>query len=204
MRDIDRCYKILELEPGASSEELKRAYRDLVKVWHPDRFVDDPQLQQKALEKLKEINEAYARLQSAQPSPQLKTRQPAPHSQRPGTAPRPDGVGSRGSRARRFGLGGGILFVLACALVMEVLLSPFGAIHKAHGGYFTIGSTKDEVLAVQGIPTRMVISPNGSIWYYGLSNVHFASGRVRSWNISPNNPLKIRRIGESPLHTIGL
>ena len=203
MRDIDRWYKILELEPGASPEELKQAYRDLAKVWHPDRFSDDPRLQQKALEKLKKINEAYGRLQSARPSSQLSTRQPEPHSQRPGTAPRPDVGRSRGSQARRFGPGGWILFVLAGALIMEVLLSPFGAIQGAHRGYFTIGSTKDEVLAVQGTPTRMVISTDGSIWYYGMSKVHFASGRVRSWNISPHNPLKVRRIAESRLGRIG-
>src|SRR4029079_18185020 len=39
--------------------ELKAAHRDLAKVWHPDRFQHDPRLQEKAQEKLKEINEAY-------------------------------------------------------------------------------------------------------------------------------------------------
>ena len=32
MDDIDRYYEILELKSGASFEELKRAYRDLVRV----------------------------------------------------------------------------------------------------------------------------------------------------------------------------
>ncbi len=62
--DGDRYYEILELKPGASREEVRRAYTDLVKVWHPDRFTHDPRLQQKAQEKLKEINEAYERLQA--------------------------------------------------------------------------------------------------------------------------------------------
>ncbi|GEM_PF-6875130 len=61
---MDRYYEILGLEPGASAEDVKQAYRDLVKVWHPDRFAHDPKLQQKAQAKLKEINEAYARLRS--------------------------------------------------------------------------------------------------------------------------------------------
>ena len=52
-------YKILGLEPDASAEEVKQAYRDLAKVWHPDRFAHDTRLQRKAQEKLKEINEAY-------------------------------------------------------------------------------------------------------------------------------------------------
>ena len=50
---------ILALRPGASAVEIKGAYRDLVKVWHPDRFGSDPRLREKAEDKLKHINEAY-------------------------------------------------------------------------------------------------------------------------------------------------
>jgi hypothetical protein len=63
----NRCYELLGLAPGASAEELKAAHRDLVKVWHPDRFAHDPRLQQKAQERLKEINEAYELLTSGRP-----------------------------------------------------------------------------------------------------------------------------------------
>ena len=45
---IDR--RILEVEPGASLEEIKQAYRDQTKVWHPDRFANDVRLQKKAEE----------------------------------------------------------------------------------------------------------------------------------------------------------
>jgi DnaJ domain len=58
----DRCYELLGVRPGVSVQELKSAYRDLAKVWHPDRFAHDPRLQQKAQEKLKEINDAYEQL----------------------------------------------------------------------------------------------------------------------------------------------
>jgi hypothetical protein len=60
----DRLYELLGVRPGASRQELKAAYRDLAKVWHPDRFTHDPRLQQKAEEKLKEINKAYEELVS--------------------------------------------------------------------------------------------------------------------------------------------
>ena len=55
---------VLALRPGATSVEIKEAYRDLVKVWHPDRFGSDARLRQKAEEKLKQLNQAYLILQS--------------------------------------------------------------------------------------------------------------------------------------------
>jgi hypothetical protein len=62
MNEINRFYKIFELEPEAPLEEVKKAYRDLVKVWHPDRFQDSQRLQKKANEKLSAIDEAYEKI----------------------------------------------------------------------------------------------------------------------------------------------
>lgn len=59
IEDLSECYRILELSSGATQEEVKRSYRELVKVWHPDRFSSDPKLQKRAQEKLKQINLAY-------------------------------------------------------------------------------------------------------------------------------------------------
>ncbi len=41
---------------------------------------------------------------------------------------------------------------------------------------FSINSTRDEVLAVQGTPT----SVRGTVWYYGLSSIQFRDGRVQA------------------------
>jgi hypothetical protein len=60
-------YQVLEIEAGASQDDIKQAYKDLAKVWHPDRFSDNPRLQQKAEEKMKQINAAYEFLKSYQP-----------------------------------------------------------------------------------------------------------------------------------------
>ncbi len=62
--EVIKYYELLGVAPGASIQELKAAHRDLAKVWHPDRFSHDPRLQQKAQEKLKEINEAYDQLKA--------------------------------------------------------------------------------------------------------------------------------------------
>jgi FKBP-type peptidyl-prolyl cis-trans isomerase FkpA len=62
MDEADRWFRTLDLEPGASPEEVKRAWRDLTKVWHPDRFQGDPRMEAKAEEKLKAINFAYHQL----------------------------------------------------------------------------------------------------------------------------------------------
>src|SRR3989338_448363 len=59
---MEKYYKILEVHTNASEPEVKQAYRDLVKVWHPDRFTHDIKLQKRAEEKLKEINDAYQRI----------------------------------------------------------------------------------------------------------------------------------------------
>jgi hypothetical protein len=55
-------------------------------------------------------------------------------------------------------------------------------------GYFTAGSTKDEVLAAQGTPAEF----SESSWKYGSSTVYFRDGRVSSWNIWPGSPLNVR------------
>ncbi|MBD2608844.1 DnaJ domain-containing protein, partial [Scytonema hofmannii FACHB-248] len=56
---ITRAYATLEVQSNASFAEVKQAYRILVKKWHPDLFVDKPQLQKEAQEKMWLINEAY-------------------------------------------------------------------------------------------------------------------------------------------------
>jgi TonB family protein len=60
--DYDSDCRSLEIEPGASPEEVRQAYLDQTKIWHPDRFSNDIRLQKKAEEKLKQINLAYQRL----------------------------------------------------------------------------------------------------------------------------------------------
>jgi hypothetical protein len=57
--DIRRAREILGVGPEAADEEVQQAYRDLVKVWHPDRFAHDDRMHARATDRLKEINWAY-------------------------------------------------------------------------------------------------------------------------------------------------
>lgn len=51
-------YEILEIKEGASKDDIKKAYREMVKKYHPDQYGDNP-LKDLAEEKLREVNEAY-------------------------------------------------------------------------------------------------------------------------------------------------
>lgn len=51
-------YKVLGVSPSASDEDVKKAYRDLAKKYHPDNYVNDP-LADLAEHKMKEITAAY-------------------------------------------------------------------------------------------------------------------------------------------------
>lgn len=51
-------YEVLGVSRSASDSEIKSAYRELAKKYHPDNYVNNP-LADLASEKMKEINEAY-------------------------------------------------------------------------------------------------------------------------------------------------
>ena len=54
-------YKILGVPEDASDEEIKKAYRELARKYHPDNYHDNP-LEDLAQEKMKEINAAYEQI----------------------------------------------------------------------------------------------------------------------------------------------
>lgn len=63
---IDDPYKVLGVSPDASDEEIKRAYRNLAKKYHPDLNPGD----QEAARKMQEVNAAYEQIKNPEKAAQ--------------------------------------------------------------------------------------------------------------------------------------
>lgn len=64
IRSADNAYKILEVDKNATDEEVKKAYRNMAKKYHPDRVVtEDEAIKKGAEEKFKEVQKAYETIQ---------------------------------------------------------------------------------------------------------------------------------------------
>jgi curved DNA-binding protein CbpA len=77
-------YEALGIPRDATAERIKRAYRSLVKVWHPDKFRSGSEAEAEAGRRIREINAAYSMLsnQSARASYDAKLeRQHRRHSE---------------------------------------------------------------------------------------------------------------------------
>ncbi|HEX8173987.1 MAG TPA: J domain-containing protein [Pyrinomonadaceae bacterium] len=59
---MDKYYKILEVQRGASIDEIKAAKIRLLQMWHPDSYQRNPELARIAEERTKLINDAYDKL----------------------------------------------------------------------------------------------------------------------------------------------
>lgn len=64
VRSADNAYKILEVDPEATDAEIKKAYRNMVKRYHPDKVrTQDEAIRKGAEEKFREVQKAYEEIQ---------------------------------------------------------------------------------------------------------------------------------------------
>jgi hypothetical protein len=123
-----RARRLLDLENEATPAEVRQAYRDLVRVWHPDRFDSDERLKLKAAGRMSEINVAYRFLVTTGLRPptaavdrRRQTRQPAWGVWSPATSAgtvKPNRVGWRGRVGRTLGQLGIAAVVVASVAVI--------------------------------------------------------------------------------------
>ncbi|CDF77795.1 DnaJ-like protein [Formosa agariphila KMM 3901] len=60
----DNAYKILEIDKSATNDEIKKAYRNMAKKYHPDKVIHlGPEHQKGAEEKFRQVKDAYDQLQ---------------------------------------------------------------------------------------------------------------------------------------------
>jgi hypothetical protein len=243
---IKKYFQVLGISIHASLEETKQAYKDLARVWHPDRFIENPRLQKKATEKLKEINIAYEKLLSFYENKNKiadmhlypdATQEEVIVEQYPEAQ-----IGNTGTNTKDYSFLAWItvicvLVILTIIVIIHLNKRPESNTSSAilmpdqikssksdvvessttkptvHGKpsvkttttkmknniltkkeYFTLGSTTDDVLAIQGTPTQI----SGSRWSYGFSYVDFEAGLVVRWYNSKLEPLHIKM---APLKT---
>ena len=99
--DRTEALKTLGVPSTATPLEIKKAHRDLAKVWHPDRFGTDPHLRHKAEETLKGINEAYQLLRSGATPRLTRPAPPPPGRTSPLNPPSPRQAPPRKTRAQQ-------------------------------------------------------------------------------------------------------
>jgi len=170
----NECLQALGVAPHASWEEVRRAYKDLVRVWHPDRFESDPQLREKAEQQLQKINEAYFALKNSNAFRGRGAEPPPPPAD-----PAPDASvhprSRRGLRKflwnlqtrwtpRAFGLAVVCLMPLIFAgLVLNALRVP----------------TLDSVLPQSGLPRPALLTPSRIVNPFGDRSV--TADELSSW-----------------------
>ena len=63
VKNTNSDFKILEIEPTATNEELKKAYRRMAMKYHPDKVSHlGEEFQKAANEKFQKVNEAYGNI----------------------------------------------------------------------------------------------------------------------------------------------
>jgi curved DNA-binding protein CbpA len=72
----EKYYRILDLDVGASNEDVKKAFRELSHIWHPDNHMGkSSSVENRATEKFKELSNAYQVLKKYLSEEERRTEQ---------------------------------------------------------------------------------------------------------------------------------
>ena len=217
-----QCLDILDLPAGASRDEIVKAYRHLAQVWHPDRFTNNQELQQKAHVKLANINEAYSTLIEGKATPDSNPesgrnghsnaapnsaanappppRQPAPPPQPPlkPTASPPSKAVAQSlldKWVKQVSLFTGIAILLAAPVIGIMYLPGSQQVERAMLGVTLFEDSITQQLGIQqGVLVRDV-NPNGGAAKAGvLPTLEDADGNIHMGDV-------IVEVGGRPIHT---
>lgn len=147
-----RWLRVLGLDSGASLEDVERAYRDLVRVWHPDRFQHDERLRARAEEELKKINSAHdalvthfankvrgARRDAAPPPPPpprpKEPTQPRPQSAQPKPQTPAEPVSAPVRRTASSGPATVLFVTFCCMFALMILYGVLVSSNRAQNNY---------------------------------------------------------------------
>ena len=173
-------YEVLGLSPGASQEEVKKAYRALSRKYHPDANINNPNKDQ-AEEKFKEIQQAYEAIMSGRADSYTYGGQGGYGSQNgnPYGDYDPFGFGGFG-----FGFGG-----QQYQQSQRRNESQEESYLKAAANYINNGYYKEALNVLSGMEKR------NAGWYYYSALAHYGKGNQatalehiqRAMNIEPDN-----------------
>ena len=100
--DTSKALEILGLSGNPSPADIKKAYRQQVKIWHPDRYSDDSALKRLAAKNIQDANLAYAFLRQQMPAAHRDRRPPASAPKAPSDVPPPPPSTPERKKSRRF------------------------------------------------------------------------------------------------------
>jgi uncharacterized protein (TIGR03067 family) len=126
----EQCYEILKLKPGATEQEIREAHKTLSRVWHPDKYSDDPKAKKIAEDEIKKLNSARDQLLKSPNNPRSKqTNNPGAYQSTGVHTASPDNQSNKGKSSRWGLIAFGILalFVTLCGtsiFIGKSLLNP--------------------------------------------------------------------------------
>jgi len=208
--DFIDLYGKLRVEPGCSLDEFKRAYRRNVALWHPDRRrgTRADKLAAARLQRLTaqygaamDFHRRHGRLPGAPlPARDVERMPPEPQAAAPPSPGPPQRVQAKHWYAATLAIVAPLLvwslWPADEAVDMEVREVPVRIVPpvSTRAPVLMLGMTQDEVLAIEGEPTRR----SEDRWEYGPSWVQFEAGALVDWHSSPLRALRVTTPGPQP------